>query len=51
MFDPLLPAGLQWYWRADFVNELSDEAIELHIRHGSEIPTLLSQMHLHPING
>jgi hypothetical protein len=51
MFDPLAPAGLQWYWRADFVNELSDEAIEMHIRHGSEIPTLLSQMHLYPING
>ena len=31
LFDDLLPAGLQWYWRADFVNELSDEAIEKHI--------------------
>jgi FAD binding domain/Berberine and berberine like len=51
MFDPLLPTGLQWYWRADFVDELSDEAIDLHVRHGSEIPTLLSQMHLYPING
>src|SRR2546423_6125886 len=30
LFDPLLPPGLQWYWRGDFVNELSDEAIELH---------------------
>jgi FAD/FMN-containing dehydrogenase len=51
MFDPLLPSGLQWYWRADFVDELSDEAIDLHIQHGSAIPTLLSQMHLYPING
>ena len=24
MFDALYPPGLQWYWRADFVNELSD---------------------------
>ena len=23
-FDPLYPAGLQWYWRADFFNEISD---------------------------
>src|SRR5437867_3729503 len=23
-----------WYWRADFVNELSDEAIDLHIQYG-----------------
>ena len=46
-----LPAGLQWYWRADFVNELSDEAIELHVEYGSQLPTLLSTMHLYPING
>src|SRR2546425_12461670 len=24
MFDALYPPGLQWYWKADFVNELSD---------------------------
>ena len=26
-FDALYPKGYQWYWRADFFNELSDEAI------------------------
>jgi hypothetical protein len=31
MFDPLLPSGLQWYWKGDFVNQLSDEAITLHL--------------------
>jgi len=51
MFDPLLPPRLQWYWRADFVDELSDEAIARHIEHGSQLPTLLSQMHLYPIDG
>ena len=51
MFDGLYPPGLQWYWKADFVNELSDEAIALHVEHGSKIPTLLSTMHLYPING
>jgi FAD/FMN-containing dehydrogenase len=51
MFDAFYPPGLQWYWRADLVNELSDEAIALHIRHGSELPTQLSTMHLYPING
>jgi FAD/FMN-containing dehydrogenase len=51
MFDGLYVPGLQWYWKADFVNELSDEAISLHIRHGSEMPTLHSTMHLYPING
>ncbi|UCD57564.1 MAG: FAD-binding oxidoreductase, partial [Candidatus Hydrogenedentota bacterium] len=28
-FDPIYPPGHQWYWKADFINELSDEAIAL----------------------
>jgi FAD/FMN-containing dehydrogenase len=51
MFDGLYTPGLQWYWKADFVNELSDEAIALHVKHGAEMPTLHSTMHLYPING
>jgi FAD/FMN-containing dehydrogenase len=51
MFDPLYPAGLQWYWKADFVRELSDEAIALHAEHGAKLPTLLSTMHMYPIDG
>jgi hypothetical protein len=51
MFDPLLPPGLQWYWRADWVNELSDAAIDTHLHYANTIPTLLSAMHLYPING
>ena len=51
LFDALYPPGLQEYWRGDFVNELSDEAIALHIRYGSELPTSLSTMHLYPIDG
>ena len=51
LFDGLYPPGYQWYWRADFVNELTDEAIEKHIEHGSKLPTMFSTMHLYPING
>ncbi|WEK17801.1 MAG: FAD-binding oxidoreductase [Candidatus Pedobacter colombiensis] len=51
MFDGLYPPGLQWYWRADFVKELSDEAITAHIRFANELPTMHSTMHLYPING
>jgi Berberine and berberine like len=51
MFDGLYVPGLQWYWKADFVNELGDEAIALHLKHGAEMPTLHSTMHLYPING
>jgi FAD/FMN-containing dehydrogenase len=51
MFDGIYPAGLQWYWKADFVKELSDDAIALHVKHGSQLPTMQSTMHLYPING
>ena len=51
MFDPLLPPGLQWYWKGDFVNELSEQAIARHVEHGSKIPSLLPTMHLYPIDG
>lgn len=51
LFDPLLPPGLQWYWKGDFVNELSEEAIARHIEHASKIPSLLPTMHLYPIDG
>lgn len=51
VFDPIYPPGLQWYWKADFVKELSDEAVALHVKHGSQLPTMFSTMHLYPING
>jgi hypothetical protein len=51
LFDPLYPPGLQWYWKGDFVNQLSDEAIALHLKHGTQLPTPLSTMHLYPIDG
>ena len=50
-FDPLYPPGHQWYWRADFVNELSEAAIAEHQRFASALPTPQSTMHLYPING
>jgi UDP-N-acetylenolpyruvoylglucosamine reductase len=51
MFEPLYPAGMQWYWRADFFNHYDDKAIELHVKHGSELPSMFSTMHIYPING
>ncbi len=51
MFDGLYPSGLQWYWRAHFVNELSDEAIEQHTRFANALPSMHSTMHMYPING
>ena len=51
LLDPLYPAGLQWYWRADFVKELSDEAIAKHHEHASRLPTGHSTTHIYPIDG
>jgi FAD/FMN-containing dehydrogenase len=51
MFDAIYPPGDQWYWRADFVNEISDEAIARHLEHGTNLPTMQSTMHLYPIDG
>jgi hypothetical protein len=50
-FDALFVPGLQWYWRADYFTELSDAAIAEHVKHGAELPTMLSTMHLYPVNG
>ena len=51
LFDALYPAGLQWYWKADFFKELSDKAIDLHMKYGSQLPTMHSTMHIYPVNG
>jgi FAD/FMN-containing dehydrogenase len=50
-FDPVYPAGDQWYWRADFVREIPDAAVDLHAKFGAEMPTWQSTMHLYPIDG
>jgi hypothetical protein len=51
LFDGLLPPGMQWYWRADFFDDLGPELSARHKEYGSKIPTPLSQMHLYPITG
>jgi FAD/FMN-containing dehydrogenase len=51
MFDALFPPGMQWYWRADWVKELSEEAIAQHVKYGPQLPTWQSTMHLYPISG
>jgi hypothetical protein len=50
-FDGLYPPGDQWYWRADFVKEIPDEAVAIHARFGAEMPTMKSTMHMYPIDG
>ena len=51
LFDALSPPGMQWYWKTDFFTDLSDKAIELHLKYAAQLPTMLSTTHLYPING
>jgi FAD/FMN-containing dehydrogenase len=51
LFDGLVPPGLQHYWKANFVTELTDKAIEAHVEHGPKVPAVNSTVHIYPING
>ena len=51
LFDALLPPGLLWYWKADYVKDLTREAIKLHVEKARQMPTPLCQMHMYNING
>jgi FAD/FMN-containing dehydrogenase len=51
LFDPLLPAGLQHYWKAAFATDLTDGAIKAHLEYGPKVPVVNSTMHIYPING
>jgi FAD/FMN-containing dehydrogenase len=50
-FDPIFPKGIRSYWKGLFVTELTDEAIDAHVRYGSQVPEVSATMHLYPING
>ena len=50
-FDPLLPPGLQNYWKSDFVAELTDDAIDVHMQHGPKVPSVHTAVHLYLVNG
>jgi len=41
----------QWYWKTDFFTDMSDKAINLHLKYGAQLPTMHSTMHIYPING
>lgn len=51
MFDALFPAGLQWYWKAEFFEHYDEHMIDLHLKHGKELPTAYSTMHIYPLTG
>ena len=50
-FDGLVPPGLQHYWKAAYVRELTDEAIAVHMEYGPRVPAVNCAVHLYPIDG
>ncbi len=51
LFDELLPRGLQHYWKANVVREISEDALAVHLEHGPMVPCLESGPFFFPING
>jgi FAD/FMN-containing dehydrogenase len=51
LFDPLLPKGMQWYWKGAYFKELPDRAIDTFIEYSTGAPSDLSLVHLYPIDG
>jgi FAD/FMN-containing dehydrogenase len=49
--DPRAPAGLQNYWKAAFLRDLSDEAIDAIIEYATHVTSPLSMIHLHQLGG
>jgi FAD binding domain/Berberine and berberine like len=50
-FDGLYGPGDQWYWRADFVKEIPDGAVDANVEWGSNLATIKSGTHIYPIDG
>ena len=42
---------MQRYWKSDFVAELTDDAIEVHMEHGPKVPSVHTAVHLYLVNG
>ena len=51
MLDGFVPRGLQHYWKAVYVKDLTDEAIAAHLEYGPRVPTLNAAVDIYPING
>jgi hypothetical protein len=50
-FDALYPKGHQWYWRADYVRDIPEDAVKRHAEFAAELPSMQSTMHLYPVDG
>ncbi len=51
MTDPLYPPGLLNYWKSHYLKELSDATIETILTHIQNVPSPLSEFHIHHQEG
>ncbi|MBX3238900.1 MAG: FAD-binding oxidoreductase [Chitinophagaceae bacterium] len=51
MFDQMYTPGMYHYWKPLFVKNLDDVSIDTYIKQGQAMPTLMSSMHIYPVNG
>jgi hypothetical protein len=49
--DPGNPPGMQNYWKGDFVDELTDEAIDTLCEHAAKVPSPLTALLVLPMGG
>jgi FAD/FMN-containing dehydrogenase len=50
-FDVFFPKGIRSYWKGNFINDLTDEAITQHVSFGTRVPEITASVHLYPVNG
>jgi FAD/FMN-containing dehydrogenase len=51
LFNDLVPAGLQQYWKGHFMRDLSDGAIEAHVQQAADVPCVQSGTFIYPLDG
>ena len=50
-FDGMYPKGLLAYWKAAYLTELNDGAINAHLEYAKRVPSVQTAVHLYPIDG
>ncbi|HEY7968051.1 MAG TPA: FAD-binding oxidoreductase [Solirubrobacteraceae bacterium] len=51
LFDASAPPGLRSYWRSSYMNEISDEAIDVLLGHAGSLPFPMGAVHIHQLGG
>lgn len=51
MFDVLFPPGRLDYWKADYVTDIGEEMIQVHLNYGPRMPNPSSVVHVYSLTG